>query len=118
MELAEGLLIEEEEYRAVTTYLGDVDYLRNSQQQLVGFSFILGEPSEQEDAVQKRLLAQSKSVSRGDGMLVILLNSERYEIQCVQAIGATVYRSSNDKLALAIPNWGFGDLGFELTPVS
>ena len=114
-ELPEALAYEGKNFRPATEYLGDADYLRDEQNRLVGFSYILGDASEHEEAFHESLLAQSKSVKRDDGMLMILLAPATFEIQCVQAVGTTLYRSSTNEVMLAIPNWDFGELAFQLT---
>src|SRR5436309_1075818 len=96
-------------------YLGDADYLRDEQNRLVGFSYILGDPSEDQAALHDSLAAQSESVKRQDGLMLILLEPAAFEIQCVQAVGSTLYRSSTNEMMLAIPNWDFGKLAFKLT---
>lgn len=113
-ELPTALFFEGKTFHPMTEYFGDVDYLRDRQNQLVGFSYTLGE-NEQQEAVYENLFAQSKSVKRHDGMLVILLQPAEFEIECVQAMGTELYRSPSNEIMLAIPNWDFGDIAFKLT---
>jgi len=113
--LPEAFAYEGEVFRAITEYLGDADYLRDRQKQLVGFSYILGDEGEHQEAICETLLSQSKIVSRQDGMMVILFRSVAFDIECVQAVGSQLYRSLTNGFMLAIPNWDFGTLGFELT---
>ena len=112
--LAEVLVFGRQDYHLLSEYLGDVDLLRNNQRQLIGFSFILGECNEQEDAVCRNLSSQSMDITNQDGVLLVLLKREQYEIQIVQAVGTVIYRSNSNDLMIAIPDWGFGKLGFEL----
>ena len=94
-------------------YFGDVDYLRDANDRLIGFSYLSWSRSEPDASVQRMLLAQSHNVRMADGMLVILLQPAAYEVECVQAMGTWIYRDATD-IALVIPDWGFGDLGFQL----
>jgi hypothetical protein len=100
-------------FRAETEYFGDVDYLRDEQNRLVGFAYYSA--GKWKDIIWKKLLSQSKNVKLDDGILVILLKSCSYEIKSVVAMGTEVYRSPTNEIILAVPNWDFGTLGFELT---
>jgi hypothetical protein len=94
--------------------LGDVDCLRNHNKQLVGFSFIVGDEV-QELLFGQRLAQQSKSVKFKDGLLLLFLGEgESYEIECVQAIGTEIYHDNKGGFIFVIPNWGFGELSFDL----
>jgi hypothetical protein len=115
VKLPDVLVYEGKTFRAMAEYLGDVDYLRDRQNRLVGFSYILGSESEQEEALHESFIIQSKSVKRHDGMLILLFQPIAFEIECVQAVGSQIYRSSTNELMLAIPDCGFGDLAFRLT---
>lgn len=99
-------------YRMENLSLGDVDYLRNAQQELIGFSFIVGEPNEQEEAFHKSLLRQCQNVELDNGLLTILIKREPYRIQTIQAIGSVLYRASDDSLMIAVPDWGVEKVGF------
>jgi hypothetical protein len=101
-------------FHSISDYLGDVDYLRDKQRRLVGFSYILGNANEHEEALHQSLLAQSKCIRVKDGMLMILFEDGPFEIDCVQAVGSRIYRTPTDQLMLAIPNCGFGKLSFNL----
>lgn len=95
--------------------LGDVDCLRNQRKQLVGFSFIVGDEV-QELLFGQRLAQHSKSVKFKDGLLLLFLTeSKSYEIECVQAIGSEIYHDNADGFIFVIPDWGFGELSFDLT---
>jgi hypothetical protein len=101
-------------FQSIPEYLGDADYLRDERNQLVGFSYILGNASEREEAVHAALIGQSEWVKSKNGMLVILLQLQQFEIECVQAVGTRLYRSESNEFMLAVPNCGFNPLGFEL----
>ena len=94
-------------------YFGDVDYLRDATDRLIGFSYLTWS-READASIQRMLLAQSHNVRLDDSMLVILLKPAAYEIECMQAMGTWIYRDACD-IVLVIPDWGFGDLGFQLT---
>ena len=94
--------------------LGDVDYVRNENKQLVGFSFITGNEV-QELLFCQRLALHSQCVKFEDGLLLLFLHkSKSYEIQCVQAIGTEIYHDNAEGFIFVIPDWGFGEFGFNL----
>jgi hypothetical protein len=96
-----------------TEYSNDVDYLRDQQNRLVGFAYVSG--GKLEKPLWDSLWSQSRNVKSDGGILVILLADVPYEIESVQAMGSSVYCGPYGETMLAIPNWGFGKLGFELT---
>ncbi len=85
------------------------------EKQLIGFSFIVGDEV-QELLFGQRLAQQSQSVKFNDGLLLLFLNEAKsYDIECVQAIGTEIYHDKGDGFIFVIPNWGFGELSFDLT---
>jgi hypothetical protein len=112
-EVPDALSYNGEVFRADTEYFGDVDYLRDEQKRLVGFSYVSG--GKNEKAIWERLLGQSKNVKLDGGMLVILLQPRPYEVDCVQAMGTEIFRSPRGEIIFSVPNWDFGELAFQLT---
>jgi len=96
-------------------YLGDVDYLRDESKRLLGFSYIVGRDNPEFEFCQ-RLARKSPDVKSEDGLLLLFLKqSNTYEIECIQAVGTVIYHNNADDFMLAIPDWGFGELAFDLT---
>ena len=112
-ELPEALGYKGQVFRAKTEYFGDVDYLRDEKNRLVGFAYILG--GKRERVLWERLLSQSKNVKLEGILSLILLEPGPYEIECVQAMGTEIYCSPANEIMLAIPNWDIGELAFKLT---
>lgn len=50
----------------------------------------------------------------GDGMLMVLLASGPFEIECVQAMGSELYRSQAGAMMVVVPNSDFWNLAFKL----
>ncbi len=101
-----------EVFHAETEYPGDVDYLRDQQDRLIGFAYISG--GRREKVIWEALLSRSGNVRLDGEILIILLEDRPYEIQSVQAMGTAIYQSPSGDIMLAIPNWDFGELAFEL----
>jgi hypothetical protein len=101
-------------FHRVLAYFGDVDYLRDADNGLVGFGYAFA-LDEEEVALYEGLLSQGDSVRREDGMLMVLLKFGHFEIECVQATGSELYRSPTGAMMLAVPNSGFGNLAFNLS---
>lgn len=112
-EVPDTLTYKGEIFRAEADYFGDVDYLRDGQNRLVGFAYYPGD--KWKVAIQERLLAQSGDVRLDDGILVILLETCPYEFDSMAAMGTEIYRSSTNEIMLSVPNWDFGELAFQLT---
>ncbi|HTJ01099.1 MAG TPA: hypothetical protein VL527_19605 [Dongiaceae bacterium] len=100
-------------FHRVSGYFGDADYLRDADNRLVGFGYAFA-VDKREMALYEGLLSQSTSVRRGDGMLMVLLASGPFEIECVQAMGSELYRSQAGAMMVVVPNSGFGNLAFKL----
>jgi hypothetical protein len=104
---------ENQTFHSVSEYFGDLDYLRDEAERLVGFGYTFP-VEEKEISLYEDFLLQSKLLENEDGILKILLSSGPYRIDCAQAMGSTLYRSAGGKMILAIPNSGFGTLAFNL----
>ena len=103
-------------FRAETRYFGDVDYLRDERNRLIGFAYYSA--GEWAEAIRERLFSQSGNVKLDGGTLVILLEQASYEIESVAAMGTEVYRAESGEIMLAVPNEDFGELAFDLTAAS
>jgi hypothetical protein len=112
-EVPDGLIYKGKVFLAETDYFGDVDYLRDEQKRLVGFSYISG--GKNEKTIWETLLTQSNDVKLDGGMLVILLQPRYQEVDCVQAMGTEIFRSAKNEIMILVPNWNFGELAFQLT---
>ena len=113
VEVPDALVYKGETFRCEPGYFGDVDYLRDEKNHLVGFAYYSG--GKWKDAIREKLLSQSKHVKLDGGSLVILLEPCSYETESVAAMGTEIYCSSTDEVMLAVPNWNFGELAFKLT---
>jgi hypothetical protein len=108
-----AMLLEEVKFEPLDFDFGDVDYLRNDQNRLIGFAYTPGE-TQKERALAERLTRQSDSLKNRDGSLLILLTEEPFEFDVVQAIGTVIYHDHLDHYIFSIPDWGFGELAFNL----
>lgn len=113
--LPRSFVLDQKTFHAMPGYFGDADYLRDREGQLVGFGYAFAVEAKQ-IKVYETLLSQSPWVRRYDGMLVLLLHGGNYEIECVQAMGSQAYQAETGEVILAVPNWGFGPLAFDLSP--
>ncbi len=111
-----ALTYKDEIFRAERGYFGDVDYLRDEKNRLVGFAYYLA--GKWEEVIRDRLLSQSNNVRLDDGIFIILLEACSYEYESMAAMGTEIYRSPTNKVMIAVPNWGFGDLAFDLTTIN
>lgn len=94
--------------------LGDVDYLRNRNHELVGFAYIVGNEIDKEFV--RLIERQSKTIYLKDGFLFIFISpSDEFEIETVQGIGSHIYHDCGENIMLLIPDLGLGKLAFDLT---
>jgi hypothetical protein len=103
-------------FESTSVYLGDVDYLRDAENRLIGFSYIIGEPTHREKEMYELLLSQSPQVRNVDGLLLVMFTQAEYEIETAQALGSELYASASGHAILVVPNCEAGEVGFELTP--
>jgi hypothetical protein len=94
-----------------------VDYLRNPHNQLIGFGYTMGTEDWDLD-FYKRLTGLSGQIRSQEGMLMIFFTEQDFKVQCVQAIGSQIYGSLGNDFMLAVPDWDFGELGFQLSSPS
>ena len=109
-ELPDKLTFNNRGFILANFYLGDVDYLRNEREQLIGFAYIVG-TGVQELIFCQRLAQTSKNVEFKDNLLLLFLKeTEAYKIECVQAIGTRIYQDNTENFIFIIPDWGFGEI--------
>jgi hypothetical protein len=115
-ELPERLIHRGNIFCITDRYIGDADYLRDSDNRLIGFSYILGELTTDERQWYEALVQRGWDVRLHDGMLLVFLEKpQSFAIECVQAIGTTVHVGPRNEFMLAVPDWGFGKLASSLT---
>ena len=112
-ELPKAFEFEKHRFEPTKFYFGDVDYLRNQKGQLVGFAYTIG-GTKQELILPERLVQQCRNIRIKDGSLLLFLKEGEFEFQNVQAIGTEIFHDKADNFIVAVPDWGFGELAFDL----
>lgn len=113
VELPENFEFESRRFEPTKFYFGDVDYLRNEKRQLVGFAYTTGN-IKQELVLSERLVQRCRNIRIKDGSLLLFLKESEFEFQNVQAIGTEIYFDNAGDCIVAVPDWGFGELAFDL----
>jgi len=109
-----AFLFEGHQFTPMGFNFGDVDYLRNKKKQLIGFAYTVGDTKE-ELTLQEALIWQSQNIREKDGSLLFFLaEQESFEFDIVQAIGTIIYRDDEGHFIFSIPDWGFGEMAFNL----
>ncbi len=107
-------MFEGRRFEPIDFYLADVDYLRNKGGQLVGFSYALTD-NQHEFALAESLVLRSGQIKiQNNTLFLFLRETESFEFDVVQAVGTEIYRDETGCCLFVIPDWGFGELAFNL----
>ena len=111
-----SIVAEGHKYTRWDKTLGDYNYVRNKQKELIGFSF---DVSKYELKIVDAMIHGAKNVTinaatKSNELIFLFSDALHYYFDCVQA-SSSLYRNKDGKLVISLHQWSpLGKLGFKL----
>ena len=107
-------------FQPTSDYLGDVDVLRDQHGRLVGFAYIIGEPTCSERMLINHVTHSLPWFRQAEGVLSLMIApAEALEVQhyVLQTFGTVIFRTSSGDVMIAIPVADTDSVAFPVGPV-